>query len=159
MFWLNFEENKECLAACNFCKQGSMPQPTRHLDLALLAKAQIFLKENRFWPQCSYLPAEETRFCGCICTPVKIITQIIGWEYFYVMARASCNKFYVIRPRSLPLSFSYVMADPCTTHKNVVLQVWLLDARWTIWELCIEAKNNVRAFSMCKMFWGGLRPS
>ena len=59
------------------------------------------------------------------------INYLLG--LFYVMARTSCNEFYVMTPRSLPQSFWYVMADPCITHIKVVLQMWLLDAPWTAW--------------------------
>ena len=115
-------------------------------------------RKTSFGLNAASCPLKKQGFLAAYALLSKSLHKLFDGNLFYVMARALCNEFYVITPRSLPLSFPYVKwPTPALHTQNAVLQVWLLDARWTTWELCIEAKNNARAFSVCKMFffWGG----
>ena len=57
-------------------------------------------------------------------SPTEIITRIDHWEYSDPMAGASLHALYAMNTSKFPQAFSYVMAGPSITHKELVFQVW-----------------------------------
>ena len=141
MFWLNFEENNECLAACNFLQARLHALAHTSFWSNSLCKAQIRRKTE-------FLARMQLFLAACALLRKSLHKWIAG--IFLCNGRSLVQWIYVMTPRLLPQSFWYVMADPCITYEKGVLQVWLLVARWTTWELRRTLQSETAVWSHIK---------
>ena len=161
MFWLNLKENKECLAACNFLQ--ARLHALAHMSFWSSSPRKGTAAEDSFWRETEFLASMQLfarwrnkvswlHVHSCQNHHINYLLGIFLCNGRSLMQWILCNDTKIITTE-----FLICNGRPLHYTQEVVLQVWLLDARWTTWKLCIEAKNNSRAFSMCKMFFWGVK--